>query len=159
MPPRFDGSRSKADMRRFVTACARASRRVGRFLRDPSLMHAFMMEGFEEHVLDPNVIPNVNKMFRNIKFRGEKKGNMRHSLPHTFLPHGVQKNTMSVCNVCDRPRPSQLDPFRDTDDLRVHHFCTVCLDALLDCFPLHPHWFLNRELTGHRPRHHPRRRR
>lgn len=55
---------------------------------------------------------------------------------------------MPRCDVCDHPRPSQLVPYRDTDDCRVHHFCTVCLDAMLLYFPLHPTQLLVREQTG-----------
>jgi hypothetical protein len=60
-----------------------------------------------------------------------------------------------LCSVCAAARPAQLVPERSEGDETVYPFCTRCLDALLDLFPLRPRALVARELTGRLP---PRRR-
>ena len=54
------------------------------------------------------------------------------------------------CDVCDRPHSSSLFivPDRDTHTDRWDYMCPLCLDAMLQLFPLNPRRFLTRELTG-----------
>ena len=55
----------------------------------------------------------------------------------------------NLCDVCMRAGAEQLLPDRsDTEPWYYQVLCTVCLDALLGAFPLHPAALRRREITG-----------
>ena len=58
----------------------------------------------------------------------------------------------SCCHIdaqhgCDIPDRGDYDT-----DYRVYHFCPLCLDEMLEAFPIYPTKLLHRELTGYMPR-------
>lgn len=56
-----------------------------------------------------------------------------------------------LCYVCTTAHAKQIVPER-SEEVMFHPICVVCLDALIDFFPIRPHKLFARELTGHLPR-------